>query len=174
MIKTNYDRYKEKGICVRCGKDEAMINSYHCPDCAEKKAIQESKYWRRMKKDREYINKIYAKNREQYKKRDKKRDEAGLCVKCGKRSQRQGSRWCIDCITKLKRFYKNKNGIPRSERVSYGLCYFCGEPKWKKYKVCEKHYKILADGFKWNVATEKRKEAREKRKNFNKIIFIRK
>ena len=147
MIKTNYDRYKEKGICVRCGKDEAMINSYHCPDCAEKKAKYRAKQWLKIKKDPKQLSKYCEYHREYYKKIVKRREEAGLCKKCGKRKPCHGKKQCVECLIKNRREIKKRRekkrklDIPRSEYQSNGLCYMCGQPWFEKHKLCEKHYK---------------------------------
>jgi len=136
----DYEYYKELGLCVQCKKDNAMVGSTVCPECADKKAEYDRLRWEKLKKSSgfpEYQRKhlIYENNLRQ------KRRDAGICHICGKRPVEKGYARCYECLIE-RRKNRAKLDIPRSARPSYGLCYFCGEPVLADKKVCQKHYEI--------------------------------
>ena len=85
---------------------------------------------------------------DQYKKRlayNKRKRELcvafGLCRDCLKRDAVKG-KFCLECYLKAQRRNKKKRegDVIRSERVEYGLCYFCGKPVIEGKKTCPDCY----------------------------------
>ena len=184
--KERYYYRKENGICVRCGKNPARPNRTRCEKCAEIETtrVKEDRAalikmgicprcrknpivgYERMceecrKKFNDYKNTHVIPH---IKSAYRVRKESGVCVNCGVRKAVEGKTQCIACAKKkaLKEYNrrKEKNGfrIERSERNSYGLCYFCGDPVVPGYKVCEKHHKMCEQ----NARTENARNARKK------------
>lgn len=109
-----YKHYKEHGICVSCGQEKAEPNRVRCFECLEKNAKRHKQ------------NKSSSKDRS--KALRQKRKAQGLCVWCGKPQCSNSTAFCIDCKIKNQRNNESrKQGIARSERASYGLCYRCGK-----------------------------------------------
>ena len=168
--KERYYYRKENGICVRCGKNPARPNRTRCEKCAEIETtrVKEDRAalikmgicprcrknpivgYERMceecrKKFYEYKNTHGIPN---IKSAYQVRKESGICVNCGTRKAVKGKTQCATCAKKnalrMRNRTKIKNGfdLDRSERISYGLCYFCGKPAILGYKVCEEHRKM--------------------------------
>jgi hypothetical protein len=117
--------YKELGICPRCKKNTIYGDEGNCLECRSEMYSINLKY-KDTEKSREQGRRIYYKRKQQ-----------GLCATCGKRSNIVGSVSCERCLKK-KRYYNEKYNadIPRSHRVSYGLCYICGNPLDTDKKLC--------------------------------------
>lgn len=137
-IKDRKEKLKLLGLCALCGHEYAEPNKTKCFKCAEKDRLRQEKY--RESEDYRENQSKGSKKRYQYRK------EKGLCVVCGKKQQEKGLK-CISCYNKVKanrRRYNDKHGIPtdisRAERISYGLCYICGETGYDGHRVCRKHY----------------------------------
>lgn len=122
------------GICNRCSKNKVFGNEKTCPECRAKNA--------------EYKFKIREANREKYneynrsygKKRYNELKEKGICTRCAKRPATDGKTMCSICNAKNnKRREQTSNG---RDRVSNGLCYWCGAPVKTGYKICEEHYSM--------------------------------
>jgi hypothetical protein len=140
--KRDYYFYKTHGVCVSCHKEMAMVNNVRCPDCADKLAKHDAENYQKLKSNPEYRCKMSDYRREL---RQRRRD-AGICYVCGKRPVAKGYVRCRDCLTerRQKKDKRYKNDIPRNERPSYGLCYFCGEKAEDGKRTCAKHYNQLA------------------------------
>lgn len=89
------------------------------------------------------------KQRREYQKRKRELCIAfGICRECMCKIATNGN-YCLECYLKNKKRSKRKrNGVPRAERVSFGLCYFCGEPAEKGFKTCRYHHLIMANNVK--------------------------
>jgi predicted amidophosphoribosyltransferase len=139
--KEAYYYYKSLGICTICHRNEAMIYNILCEECADK--ASDRYYKRKTLPNYNEFKKMIASNA---KKRYWRLREKGLCPWCGKKAEKDRA-FCYECIIKNKRRNKKinkiKNPIPRTDRTRYGLCYFCGKPVYKNYKVCDLHYMKL-------------------------------
>lgn len=149
-----YEYCKEHGICVRCRTEKAEPNRVMCRVCAEKerKRVAENrsalktmkicprcgrnKLWGSEKMCIECREKMYKYNLSHKSKTTKNynqiRKENGLCIKCGKKPPVYGKTKCATCAAKDRiraREYRRRGGVEvdRSERPSYGKCYFCGD-----------------------------------------------
>lgn len=169
MSKTTYERRKEKGICVICGKENAQKGFVCCEKCKEKQKNDRRETREFLKKigicprcgenklfgdEKECpeclakmyeLNKKYKKNsnynyKEWYKKDVDYLKKNGLCISCRKKKAAEGKASCERCLIKNKiraeESRLKKGIIPRSERLSYGLCYFCGNKIDREGKTC--------------------------------------
>ena len=113
------------------------MDCFNCkfPDCIKEDVYSEKgKYCNRSEEQKQKARE-YAK---------KKRDEArakGFCIVCRKVPATNGAK-CHECYLRQKRHDKKKNTGKRQMRFELGLCYFCGAPPKKGFRVCEKHYSI--------------------------------
>lgn len=142
--KSFYRLYQSIGICPKCKKAKLYGTEKSCPECRAKGAsymevrrenMTESKKEAQRKRDNAYNKARYD-----------KRKEAGICVYCGKRKSESPHISCGICTAKRKMLYRKYTGnyIPRSERPSYGLCYFCGKPLDRDGKACKACSNIAA------------------------------
>lgn len=116
-----YYFYKEKHICVSCGHNNAAPGRVRCEECLAKNA-------ERKQKNMDPV--VQKANRE-------KRKAQGKCINCGKPISPYSKCFCVDCrIKNQRRNNKRKDGIDRSERPSYGMCYICGN-EIVSGKLCE-------------------------------------
>lgn len=136
--KASLDRkfYLDNGICPYCRKEKIFNNERSCPECRAKRtniamASREKhriEYNAKLRKSRA----IQRKNRKELK----------ICTRCGKRNVLDGHSYCEKCLIRQREYGRRKreiNGITisRSERVSYGLCYFCGKPVDTGKRTCQ-------------------------------------
>lgn len=89
-----YYWYKERGICVVCGQEDAVKGKIKCLNCLDGAAVATMIY--RSKHDTSEYNKEHCKSRYY------KAKEAGLCVRCFKREPREGKSICQYCFSKIK------------------------------------------------------------------------
>lgn len=127
----NRKALKEMGICPYCGQNKIFSGESCCPECAAKKYISN-----RVRRNPAYDSQYQHDRKERLK-------SAGICIKCGKRRAVAGKTKCGVCAASERiraREYRQRKGIAvdRSERSSYGKCYFCGEPVMSGKRVCEK------------------------------------
>lgn len=126
-----YQFYKDLKICVRCHKELAEPNKVFCIECADRdneraKIRRENNLEVSRKKDME---KYYALK------------ERGICTYCKHEQAIPGKTKCKKCLAKIRRKRNAcKTCIDRSERISYGMCYICGEKSMFGKKVCERCY----------------------------------
>ena len=155
MGKSDYEWYKSKGICPRCRINDALQNHVFCPECLEKISVANAKY--------DHKRAEYQKNRNNVKRiQYKKRKQEGTCVVCGKKPAQQGN-YCNECY--LKRMKNRRNteyqkrdgrtyGDALRQRMSAGLCMYCGKNQVPGYKLCksclEKRQKIARKAGKQN------------------------
>lgn len=130
------------GICPQCGTNKAAPSRVRCEECLAKQAERADKHRK--------INPIV--NRKTYNRNlRKQRKENDLCIWCGKPICSTSTAFCIDCKIKNQRNNgKRKNGIERSERHEYGLCYICGNPAVAGKKLCEDCYNRSCDNLPQN------------------------
>lgn len=155
-----YDYLKRLHICVNCGNEDAEPKSIYCLECREKNYKRNKEYRARN------IERLKEGQRKYFKSLYYKRKESGICTKCGKRKVCTNSTTlCIDCYVK-KRRKKDKrwnNEIPRAERVGFGLCYICAEPREVHNTLCNKCFQRCSTVMKKTNAspTERMKKARK-------------
>ena len=199
MSKTTYDRRKEQGICVLCGKEKPKEGYVCCEQCKEKQKIYQREtreYYRNLgictrcgknklfgeeKECPECVAKMYELNlkykengkfdyREWRRKHMVSLKEKGLCVSCGRSKAKEGRASCEYCLIKNRersreyRMKKNETGISRSERASYGLCYFCGKEIGGNGRICKNCSEKA-------IVKLPKKNQNEIWKNQNKILF---
>lgn len=127
-----YHFYKDLHICVRCHKNPAEPYKVMCMECA----IADSKRTKRKRQE----------NKEEQKKHDLDKyyqlKEQGICTYCKHEKAVAGKTKCAKCSAKIKnRKEQKRQDIRRSERMSYGLCYICGDKAINGKGVCQKCYK---------------------------------
>jgi len=132
----DYQFYKKRGICINCHNENAMIGAVRCPECADKQAARDAERYTKLKADPDYRPRVSAYRKEL---RQRRRD-AGLCHECGKRPVAEGYARCSECLIARRRKKDKRYDIPRSERMSYRLCYICGDVGFNDYNLCKKHY----------------------------------
>lgn len=120
------------GICPRCNKNALYDDGYKsCIECRtmNKKYNENRKY-------------VYDHEREMS--RYYRLKEEGICVVCRKRMAEPNRTRCSICAAKLNenqdriRVRKSGNALPRSEWVSYGFCYSCGQELDTDKRLCRK------------------------------------
>ena len=130
-----YHWYKEHGICVNCGKRDAVPGYVMCDGCLELKRTENRKR-RESAKEQETL--------QAYRKRHRKeRLEQGLCPRCGKPLY-AGHKLCYECVLENRRRAKqhreNNPSTLKSGWKKAGLCLRCGKPRAKDKMLCEWHY----------------------------------
>lgn len=165
--KMSYKEMREKGLCKTCGKKNPTLEYSECPDCRQKrkehrkenrqylikigmcsrcgknKAEPHKKMcYECLGKDKDYYRASdKTKKIERDKENLKKAIESGKCRSCKSKKAVYGV-FCPSCYRKQIMYrQRGKNGIDRSERVSYGLCYICGKPVLSGKGVCSDCYK---------------------------------
>lgn len=128
--KQNREYYFSIGICPRCRKEKLYNGERKCLECKAKEAELA------IRRYHANAEKIQARDSERKKRRYTSRKEAGICVKCGRRNTSENHAYCRFC--RVTRRNKERLVISRSERVAYGLCYFCGEPLDRDGRSCTK------------------------------------
>lgn len=151
---------RNMGLCPRCGKNKLFGNEKECPECvAMMYEINQRSRKRRNVTAMDYYRKDIVRLKEN-----------GLCRGCRKRKVAEGHTYCTICLVKhrerSKEYRKKKveNGLERSERPSYGLCYTCGEPLDREGRVCKKCAEIMTN----NLPRDRNNLAW---RNSNKLIF---
>lgn len=139
---------KSLGYCPICGKEKLMGEEKRCPICLAKAYESNRKYQQKNK------NKVLERQRA----RRRELIKNGLCTQCGVNSIVDGKTYCLKCLQKKRiqgKQYREKKGIlPRSERVSNGLCYRCGNPLKDGKRLCEECSKKSILNFKGKHSNE--------------------
>lgn len=137
-----YHWMQENRICPCCRKEALFSNEKSCLECRARKTNNNA--IRLSRNEQEIRKQIAIRDSNRY----QNRKELGLCVACGKENNSKYA-VCKKCRIKrnARRTRKSTNQIGlsiRKERVTKGLCYWCGNPVKKGYKVCEPHYNKIA------------------------------
>ena len=128
----NREYYRSLGFCPRCGKNKLFGQEKECPECLAK--MYE---WNIKSRQKRKFNAS-----EWYKKDIAMLKENGLCRSCRKKPVKEGHTYCEVCLIKKRergreyRAKKKNDGINRSERPNYGLCYFCGDKIDRDGRCC--------------------------------------
>lgn len=162
-----YLYYKKNRVCVQCGCYSAAPNRVRCEVCLIKNSESQKNIKKRENEQEKEERK--RKHREYLKKLRDERKKNGLCIMCGKPQCNSSIVYCIDCkIKNQRRNEKRKNGIDRSDRKNYGLCYRCGNTCIKGKSLCENCYNVSIQNLPKDNATN---ENYIRWKNQNKLIF---
>lgn len=122
-----YAWYKAHGICVACGRKDAMLGRVRCFDCLEKERTRGRRY--RESEDHKALKKQANARREAARK------ENGQCIACA-RPAVPGKVRCQFHLAKDARNHKHAEWKPPGE------CLYCTEPHTEGKKLCEKHLLI--------------------------------
>jgi len=120
-----------------------MGDEKRCPECLAKAYIANIKTRR----------KHYGSNHDYYVMDIAKLKENGLCRGCRRNKVAEGHTYCMTCLVKKRerdrqdRLKKTGDGLSRSERYSYGLCYRCGEPLDTDKRLCSTCCEATAKNF---------------------------
>ena len=117
------------GICVPCGKAPAAPERTTCDECLEKRrAADRARYAAGKAAGKPYGGADPAAKRRsgraRSKRRQKERNEAGLCIRCGKHPPVEGGTTCAPCRERRQAAERRQY----AERRTAGLCTRCGGP----------------------------------------------
>lgn len=159
-----YYWYKEHGICVSCGQEDAAPGKVKCEECAAKVADRSmAAYYRKREERKEAMRR---RQRERY----VKRRAEGLCADCGKKAS-AGKRLCLDCFLRRRRYDKRYFDAHRRVKTDFsdGLCRLCNEPVVPGKKLCATHCDILRENLK--KANAQQSNADHPWRHGNQLIF---
>lgn len=118
--------YAEHGICIACGRNDAVKGIKLCQECRLKQADASAEYHEAHREKR--LAEFKVRNKERY----KQRRETGLCVRCGKRPAAEGRIRCGICLAKDRaRHEKRRREQGVMPRYLFGngeFCVTCGKP----------------------------------------------
>lgn len=150
--------YHRRGICPTCKKNTLFGEERTCIECRAKIAEKQIKrYYEQYEKIRVQASESHKRSYARYK-------SEGICVRCRKRKARPGTTSCEICT--IKRRNRELQDIPRSERVSHGLCYFCGQPLDREGRCCKKCAERCT-----NTIAPYRPNGNDEWRRANKLIF---
>ena len=167
--------YLSYRICPVCRKEKLFGQEKACPECRAKKNENSARY--SAKKIEEDEEAYKERKRQTGKRLYYRRKEKGMCTACGKRKPEEGKAKCGICLNKNKkgsRAWRARmdGGIPRVERVNYGLCYICGNPLDGRWRLCARCRGRCAKILEESGARKKGREASPWGKD-NELIFNR-
>lgn len=146
MSTSNYQFYKQRGICPYCKKEKPEPGKVACRSCIDKqkhRAENMTPEERARKK---------ARTRELVKLRYKQKKDTGICVMCGKVPATPGRTYCAKCAEQRKKYYyvptpetaekyretaRTYNKARYERRKAAGLCTRCGAPAAPGKTNCE-------------------------------------
>lgn len=163
--KKSRDFFKSIGLCPKCGENRLFGDEKMCPECL-------AKAYEYNRKSKEHRN---ISNADIYKKDIARLKSEGLCRGCRKRKVEGNHTYCQICLIKHRergrkyRAEKSKDGITRSERPSYGLCYTCGNPiDVEGKRSCSNCQKIYKENL--NKASERQDRSTHVWRRMNNLI----
>lgn len=119
-------------LCHRCHKEKAFPGRKWCPECLEKKVMNNARQRERVRANPELIQKRQDYARALY----HQRKDAGLCTRCGKPATH--GTYCYEHYIWMKRQIQKRTQKHRREaldrvnvrdyRRENRLCWFCGAP----------------------------------------------
>lgn len=133
--KRRYNYLKHQNRCVWCGERDAytMNGRALCAECCE--------YRRAL--DCQRSEKRKAQIAAYQKERRIRLEEAGLCIKCGKREPRPGLKSCDVCLEK----YRGNNAKKPGKPLIPGMCSRCrSKPVMEGRRLCEECYESVCRG----------------------------
>lgn len=136
---TDYQWYRQHGICTDCHSENALPGIAYCRCCKAQRIEYNRKNWEKQKEKRNPIN------RERNKSVYRQRKEAGLCTRCGKKKPETGKVKCSRCLRKDAQIHRKsargRNVQSRYDKLSQGLCWTCCKfPHIPGKKICQSCY----------------------------------
>ena len=146
MSTSDYEFYKQRGICPYCKREKPEPGKVACRSCIDKQ-----KHWAENMTPEERERKK-ARTRELAKLRYKKKKDAGICAMCGKVPPTPGRTYCAKCAERRKKYHypktpeaaeryremvRTSNKARYERRKAAGLCTRCGEPAAPGKTNCE-------------------------------------
>lgn len=141
---TEYQWYKQHGICVDCNQENALPGITYCRCCKARRIEYNRTEWEKHK------DRLIPINREHKKSLYWQRKEAGLCTRCGKHPPETGKAKCTACLRKDAAVHMrtaHRNGVvSREQWAADKICFTCGKhPALPGKKLCQYCYsKTLA------------------------------
>lgn len=132
-VKQNREYYVSHGICPRCKKQRLYNGEWACIEC---RALESERFRRRYHENADFRERVLRTSNERHLRQWENRKNEGICGVCGRRKAAKGHSLCEVCM--ISKRNKQRMDIPRSERVSYGMCYICGEPLDREGRSCTK------------------------------------
>lgn len=156
--------YIKSGVCPICRSEPILGSEKSCPECRAKSSEKRAENRSQNKQKYNENHRNYSRSKYQ------ERKENGICTRCGKRKAKAGYSTCEMCQFKNREYKRIKYGRKpdRTERIEYGICYFCENPIKDGYKVCEKHYEMNVK----KLNNEKCRQATEQIKKKFKRSYI--
>lgn len=127
-VKKAREYYQWIGICPYCHKEHLYNGEKICIECKAKKYE-----WVAIHKP------IKRDNPERKKLLKQKREEEGLCTRCGKRDAQPGRKRCLICLAKDREQNRKRHTIAEYRKEN-GLCRYCNTKAMPGKKFCEYHY----------------------------------
>lgn len=136
---TEYQWYRQHGICTDCHSENALPRIAYCRCCKAMRIEYNRVSWEKCKEKRIPIN------REQHKNLYWQRKEAGLCTRCGKNAPETGKAKCTRCLRKdagvHKKSARGRGVQSRYDWLRQELCWTCGKyPHIQGKKLCQSCY----------------------------------
>lgn len=149
--KSEYDWYKDNGICVRCMHEKAEKGYTMCRMCR----LNYNDYHRVWQNQHEVTEERRQQNKESAQRRTERLHEQGLCFRCGKRPAAGTGKYsqckiCRERAARQKREREQKRGqIPTQLRGDGTYCLRCCKPLCNGQKLCPDCYqKAVANALK--------------------------
>lgn len=167
MSESNYQFYKQRGICPYCKKEKPEPGKVACADCAEKMR----NYIANLSPERAAERR--AKKRKNSKERYNRRKAEGLCVDCGKPAYNGGVR-CYEHYLRNRRLGRERLERKKLENPTES-CKNCNAPALPGKKLCQYHYDLYCGYMAKARVTEKKNRDKGKHQHpwdrDNKILF---
>lgn len=160
--KWKYKRTIIPGICKDCGA--TITTEYQrCADCRARASLRTAEKRAAHREEYNAQQRIYAKDLYQ------RRKQNHLCARCGKKLPLDYSKVnCFSCLEKDRQ--KRLSQCDYSKDTICG-CVRCGEPRYKWYKVCKKHFDINMANLAKVKNVEAVKQARRRYADNANLIF---
>lgn len=143
----------------------------HCEDCEIEECLLKRPPWDWRPAERTRSEQSKQARRSYQAKKRELCVAFGVCRECMCRDATYGKK-CLEChVKEHKRNEARRDGIHRSERTAYGLCFFCGKPVEKGFRTCPEHHKIVASNILHTDYSNNKNHIWRKR---DKLIFTRK
>lgn len=138
---SDYQFYKSRGICPKCGKEKAATGRVFCLNCRDKESVLNIARWDSMTEEQK--EQVRSRARQSGRVLYKQRKAAGLCVRCGKPAEK-GHVHCYECrIKHNNRIRRDRNR--KANAKAPGTCSWCSNPVKPGFKLCEAHYNRQAE-----------------------------
>ena len=128
---------KAAGKCVKCGSCDAEPGLTLCPACARRRrAAERARYRKAILAGLKYGGKDVSARRAQGRRRSRRRrqfrQDASLCIRCGRQPPVDGGASCEECLVARRAADK----ATYSSRRSAGRCVRCGTTTFRSEPLC--------------------------------------